>query len=257
MNKIVVLSGGFDPIHAGHIRMIQSARLLGDHLIVGVNSDAWLARKKGRAFMPWTHRAEVVKHIVGVHEVLSFDDSDGSACDLLNKVKLKFSKSEIIFANGGDRTAVNIPEMRLKDIVFKFGVGGEDKHGSSSDFLREWKEPKTDRVWGEYRVIYDYSVVGRHTKVKELTVMPGQSLSMQRHRNRNEFWHVVEGMCDVEMAMPSGYGLPTRTLFPHDRLDIQKGDWHRLCNPYVVPCKLIEIQFGGSCEEEDIERKGS
>ncbi len=255
MNKIIVLSGGFDPIHAGHVRMIQSARLLGDHLIVGVNSDSWLERKKGQAFMPWHHRAEVVKNISGVREVLSFDDSDGSACDLLKKVKLKFSTSEIIFANGGDRTDKNIPEMSVDGVSFVFGIGGFDKSGSSSDFLRDWKEAKTNRPWGEYRVIYNHRSPGNCTKVKELTVLPGQRLSMQKHRHRTEFWHVVEGMCDVYSTMESGYTLPPRTLSIHDRIDIPVGEWHQLSNPYTTPCRIVEIQFGNECEENDIERR--
>lgn len=252
---IVVISGGFDPIHAGHVAMIRQARSLGSHLIVGVNSDAWLVRKKGQAFMPWHHRAEVVKAMMGVNEVMSFDDSDGSARDLLEKVKLKFPLYHIVFANGGDRTQDNIPEMAVAGIEFAFGVGGEDKRGSSSDFLREWKQPKTVRPWGEYRVLYDEATVGRATKVKELTVEPGQRLSMQRHKNRSEHWHVVEGHCDVYSSLPGGYHLPPRTLGPHETMEIPAGEWHQLANPYNFPCKLVEIQFGSECQESDIQRR--
>lgn len=252
---IVVLSGGFDPIHAGHISMIRAAQELGGWLVVGLNSDQWLARKKGAAFMPWYHRAEVLRNIKGVNEVLSFDDSDGSACDLLEKVKTQFPTRKITFANGGDRTDQNIPEMSVPGIHFAFGIGGFDKRGSSSDFLRDWKEPTTARPWGEYRVLYKQASAGRSTKVKELTVEPGQSLSMQRHKHRNEFWHVVEGRCDIYTAMSSGYSLPPRTLSAHDRIDIPAGEWHKLTNPYNSSCRIIEIQFGGECEESDIERK--
>lgn len=253
--KIVVLSGGFDPVHAGHIAMIREARELGDQLIIGLNSDAWLARKKGQAFMPWYHRATVLRAITGVTEVLSWDDYDNSACELLERVKREHPGCDIIFANGGDRTAVNIPEMTVKGIIFKFGVGGTDKAGSSSDFLAQWRRPVTQRTWGEYCVLYEQEMLSRATKVKELTVEPGKSLSLQRHQHRNEFWHVVEGMCNVEMAMASGYALPPRTLNVHDRIDIIAGEWHRLTNPFNTPCKIVEIQYGGICEEEDIERK--
>jgi D-beta-D-heptose 7-phosphate kinase/D-beta-D-heptose 1-phosphate adenosyltransferase len=253
--NVVVISGGFDPIHAGHVAMIKAARSLGQYLIVGVNSDAWLERKKGRAFMPWHHRASVIRAMLGVNDVLSFDDSDGSACDLLEKVKLQFPTSHIVFANGGDRTAQNIPEMSIKDVEFRFGIGGEDKLGSSSDFLREWKEPTTPRPWGEYRVLYQGGEMTRLTKVKELTVQPGQRLSMQRHRNRNELWFVVSGMCDVYSSMPSGYTLPPRTLGPHETVEIRATEWHQLTNPYTAPCRIVEIQFGSDCEESDIERR--
>lgn len=254
-SDIIVLSGGFDPVHAGHIAMIRAAQDLGGWLVIGLNSDAWLARKKGAAFMPWYHRAEVLRSISGVKEVLAFDDTDGSACDLLEKVKRQFPTRKITFVNGGDRTDQNIPEMSVEGVHFAFGIGGFDKRGSSSDFLRDWKEPRTIRPWGEYRVIYNQVLPGRSTKVKELTVMPGQSLSMQRHQNRKEFWHVVEGMCDVHTAMSSGYALPPRTLSTHDRIDIPANEWHRLSNPYSGPCRIVEIQFGDECEESDIERK--
>lgn len=252
---IAVISGGFDPIHAGHISMIKSARGLGDHLIVGVNSDAWLTRKKGQAFMPWHHRAEIIRNLMGVNDVFSFDDSDGSARDLLEKVKLKFPGYRIVFANGGDRTQENIPEMSVAGVEFAFGVGGEDKRGSSSDFLREWKQPKTPRPWGYYRVLYDEGTAGLATKVKELTVEPGQRLSMQRHQHRSEYWHVVEGWCDIYSSLPGGYHLPPRTLKPHDSVAIPAGEWHQLVNPYTGPCKIVEIQFGSECQESDIERR--
>lgn len=252
MKIVVVISGGFDPIHAGHIALIKSARELGDRLIVGVNSDTWLTRKKGAAFMPWYHRAEVVRNLRQVDEVMSWEDYDNSAIGLLERVKREFPNDKIIFANGGDRTAVNIPEMSVTDVVFKFGIGGEDKRGSSSDFLSEWKQPITQRVWGNYRVLYEHLISGPSTKVKELIVGPGQSLSLQRHKYRNELWHVVEGNCTVfdDNSVP-------RSLGPHDRIDIPAGQWHKLSNPFTSPCKIVEIQFGGQCDELDIERKTS
>ena len=140
--KIVVCTGGFDPIHAGHVNYLKEARSLGDRLIVGLNSDEWLTRKKGQAFMPFEHRATVLSAIKYVDDVVAFDDSDGSACKLLEDLKTSYSYAEIIFANGGDRTVVNIPETQVKDVIFKFGVGGDNKMGSSSDFLKHWHQNK-------------------------------------------------------------------------------------------------------------------
>ena len=254
MKTVVVISGGFDPIHAGHVALIKSACELGEYLIVGINSDAWLTRKKGAAFMPWHHRAEVVSNLRQVDEVMDWEDWDNSAIGLLEKVKNKFPDDQIIFANGGDRTAVNIPEMSVSDIIFKFGIGGEDKRGSSSNFLQDWKQPITQRVWGNYRVLYEHLIVGSSTKVKELVVEPGQSLSLQKHKYRNEIWHVVEGNCNVFGEMQSGNNLPPRSLGVHDRIDIPIGQWHKLSNPYDSPCKIIEIQYGVQCDELDIER---
>ena len=90
MRKIVVVSGGFDPIHAGHISLIKAAKELGDYLIVGANSDAWLARKKGAAFMPWYHRAEIIRNLKQVDEVMSWEDWDDTAIQLLERVKREF-----------------------------------------------------------------------------------------------------------------------------------------------------------------------
>ena len=248
--KVILVTGGFDPIHSGHISYLNHADHLGDHVVVGLNSDTWLERKKGRAFMTWRERMIVLDNLHMVGEVIEFDDSDDTAIDAIRKVKEKYPNDEIIFANGGDRTAANIPEMVCKDIIFKFGVGGVTKLNSSSWILEEWKSPRTERPWGYYRVLHE--VPG--CKVKELTVEPGQSLSMQRHRNRQEFWHVLEGACEVDQAMASGYTLPTLTLSKHDQLVIPQNDWHRIRNPFEQPCQIIEIQYGSKCEESDIER---
>jgi mannose-6-phosphate isomerase-like protein (cupin superfamily) len=186
-----------------------------------------------------------------VDGVISFDDADGSACDAIRKVKAQYPSAEITFANGGDRTKENIPEMVFDDVEFVFGVGGENKANSSSWILEEWKAPKTKRPWGYYRVLHDVS----GAKVKELTVNPGESLSMQRHKLRNEYWLVTEGDCLVESTMPNGYQLPPRELSVHDYVKIPVGDWHRLSNPYETPCRIVEIQYGKSCDESDIERK--
>jgi cytidyltransferase-like protein len=249
--KIVIATGGFDPVHSGHIEYLKAAKALGDVLMVGINSDAWLERKKGRPFMPWSERYAVVSKIKYVDQTTYWDDSDGSAIKLLEDIKKQYPNDEIIFANGGDRTAANIPEMSVAGVEFVFGVGGENKANSSSWILQEWKAPKTERPWGYYRVLHE--VEG--TKVKELTINPGQKLSMQRHTHRAEHWHVTEGMCQVDSQMPGGYYLPPRTLSRHMTLDIPAGEWHQLANPYDMPCKLVEIQYGPKCDEDDIERR--
>lgn len=250
--KIVVVTGGFDPLHSGHIAYFESAKQLGDRLIVGLNSDDWLERKKGRAFMPFIERQAIIRGMTAVDSVIDFDDDDDTAKDAIEQVRLLYPGSEIVFANGGDRTHINIPEMEVSDnrVSFAFGVGGFNKQNSSSWILQEWKAPKTERAWGYYRVLHE--VEG--TKVKELTVNPGQSLSMQRHAKRHEFWHVTEGICEVDQKMFSGYNLPTMTLTRHSQVVIPQGDWHRIRNPYSEPCKIVEIQYGMACDEEDIER---
>ena len=253
MKKIVLITGGFDPLHSGHIAYFKAAKKLGDLLIVGVNSDEWLARKKGTAFMPYRERSEIVKNIVGVDFVIDFNDSDGSARHAIQMVRQSYPGNPIIFANGGDRTQENIPEMSVEDLKleFVFGVGGENKMNSSSWILQEWKAPKTERQWGYYRVLHE--VPGM--KVKELTVEPGKSLSMQRHQYRAEYWIVSEGECMVKSQLSSGYELPSTHLHVHQEYKIAVGEWHQLTNPFDVPCKIVEIQYGEQCVEEDIERK--
>jgi cytidyltransferase-like protein len=249
--KIVLVTGGFDPLHSGHIEYFKAAKKLGDKLVVGINSDAWLARKKGQPFMPITERMSIIENLKMVDHCVLFNDDDGSSIEAIKNVKMMYPNEQLIFANGGDRNKNNIPEMVFDDVDFVFSVGGENKMNSSSWILREWKQPKTLRSWGYYRILHD--VPG--CKVKELTIEPGKSLSMQRHFKRNEYWLVTHGMCQVNSTMPNGYHLPPVLMNEHHNKHIAKGDWHQLVNPYDIPCRIVEIQYGEECIEEDIERK--
>jgi D-beta-D-heptose 7-phosphate kinase/D-beta-D-heptose 1-phosphate adenosyltransferase len=250
--KIVIVTGGFDPIHSGHISYLNHADHLGDHVVVGLNSDAWLTRKKGRPFMTWRERMTVLGNLHMVGEVIEFDDSDGTACDAIRKVKEKYPKDEIIFANGGDRTPENIPEQVFDDVEFVFGVGGDNKANSSSWILEDWKKPRTERAWGYYRVLHE---VGATTKLKELTVTPKTCLSMQRHIHRAEFWFVAEGEAAVYTLDSSSDHELVGHFAVHEHIWIAKNQWHMLCNETDQPLKLIEIQYGEHCVEEDIERQ--
>jgi cytidyltransferase-like protein len=251
MKTIVLITGGFDPIHSGHISYINAAKKLGDILIVGVNSDDWLRRKKGREFMPGSERINIIQNLKAVDHCILFDDTENHAIEAIRNVKLMYPEHHIIFANGGDRTAENIPEMSEPGVEFVFGVGGEDKKNSSSWILEEWKAPKTLRPWGYYRVLHE--VLGM--KVKELTVNPGKSLSMQRHKLRSEYWIVSEGSAAVNSETVSGYKMPSKVLQKHQEYRVPVGEWHQLTNPFDTPVKIVEIQYGEQCIEEDIERR--
>lgn len=253
MKTIVLVTGGFDPVHSGHMAYIEEARELGDILVVGVNSDQWLTRKKGRTFMPLKERSAIMRNIKGVDFVIDFDDSDGSARRAIWMVRQSYPRDRIIFANGGDRTDANIPEMDVDDanLEFRFGIGGAHKRNSSSWILEEWKAPRTRRPWGYYRVLHEAPGV----KVKELTVDPGAALSMQRHQDRAEFWLVSSGEASVytldsstDVELQGRYGR-------HQYVHINTHEWHQLVNEDPNPLKIVEIQYGARCEESDIERQ--
>ena len=252
--KIVLITGGFDPLHSGHIAYFKAAKTLGDMLIVGLNSDDWLVRKKGAAFMPWNERLCIINNLSMVDEVYTFDDEDGSAKHFIQQVRAHYPDAELVFANGGDRTKDNIPEMDVMDsnLSFAFGVGGENKMNSSSWILQEWKAPKTERQWGYYRVLHEDSP---HVKLKELTVDPGKKLSMQRHQFRNEHWFVTEGTAIINTLDEDGNVKMRNFVMKNMQIYINKNEWHQLVNEKDTPLKVIEIQFGEKCVEEDIERK--
>ena len=249
--KLIVVSGGFDPIHSGHIAYFKSAKSHGDKLIVALNSDAWLEKKKGKFFMPFHERKSIVEAIKYVDEVISFEDDDlGSATNALIKVKEMFPEDDIAFANGGDRNKGNIPEMSVEGVEFIFSVGGDDKKNSSSWILKKWKYFQEERVWGSYYNLFKDGDV----KVKELIVAPKQGMSFQRHKFRSEIWLVSKGCCVVNFSKNNPENRETVTLKKFDKYLAKVGDWHQITNPFDKPCHLIEIQYGEEVSEEDIER---
>ena len=256
MSKVVLVTGGFDPLHSGHIAYFKAARELGDHLVVGVNSDEWLTRKKGRPFMPLEERAAIIKELACVDEVIAFNDDDNSACNAIMQVlSTKGSGWKVVFANGGDRINTNTPEYKVygehTDVEFKFKVGGSNKANSSSWILDEWKTQKTERDWGYWRVLDDKPEKGY--KVKELVIYPGKSLSDQKHFERSEQWLVLEGVVKMETEWEGRQGIVH--IQPHAMpYEIGKEVWHKASNPNGVNAHVLEIQWG-NCYEEDIERR--
>ena len=249
--KISVVSGGFDPIHSGHISYINAAKKYGDYLIIALNSDEWLRQKKGKEFMPFEERKSILENIKNVDEVLAFeDDKFGSCINALEKIKAKFPDDEIIFCNGGDRGKENIPEMSVSGITFEFSVGGDDKKNSSSWILKNWKYDKERRVWGEFFNLFEDDQV----KVKELIIEPKKGMSLQKHHKRSEIWLVSQGKCLVNYSKISPEEIKEITLDKHNSLHVELGDWHQITNPFDEICKVIEIQYGKETIEEDIER---
>jgi cytidyltransferase-like protein len=250
--KIIVVSGGFDPIHSGHIDYLSSAKNFGDKLIVALNSDEWLEKKKGKFFMPFSERCSILKSIKYVDEVIDFDDDDmGSCINALNKIKKQYPNDEIFFANGGDRNKQNIPEMSLEGINFIFSVGGDNKKNSSSWILNKWQYYFEERQWGSFFNLFQT----KNIKVKELIIKPGKSMSFQKHSKRNEIWLVSQGSCVV--AYLDNESVKEIKLNKFDNYIVPLGHWHQIKNPYKVTTHIIEIQYGEECEEDDIIRNNN
>jgi len=249
--KIAVVSGGFDPIHSGHIEYFKAAKLLGDKLIVAVNSDQWLINKKGKFFMSFSERANIISNLALVDEVIDFEDDEDGSCALgLEKIKDLYPNDEIIFCNGGDRKEDNIPEMKVHNVTFKFGVGGNNKMNSSSEILKDWNFDSEERVWGKFYNLF----TDNRLKLKELIVAPGKGMSLQRHFKRNEIWFVSQGACEVNFSTTKAENATIKKLSTEDVFHVKVGNWHQIINPYDELCHIIEIQYGEETNEEDIER---
>jgi len=250
--NIIVVSGGFDPIHSGHIEYLKSAREYGDKLIVALNSDSWLEKKKGKPFMTFNERKSILEAIQYVNEVIDFeDDKKGSCINGLLKIKKLYPDDKIFFANGGDRNRQNIPEMSISDINFLFSVGGNDKKNSSSWILNNWQYYFEERQWGAFFNLFET----KNIKVKELIVEPGKSMSFQRHLKRNEIWLISEGECQVNSSndmVPKN--LKKVNLKKFDHFIVPIGQWHQIINQTKKQTHIIEIQYGDECVEDDIER---
>lgn len=141
MNTYYIVSGGFDPIHEGHIAMIKASAEASDGVILLLNSDEWLIRKKGANFMNFMTRKIICENLKGIIDVIAFDDLDNSASDGIAKARKKYPSDKLVFANGGDRTKENIPEEPIChkfNVELKFGVGGENKANASSKILKDY-----------------------------------------------------------------------------------------------------------------------
>ena len=240
-NDCVVISGGFDPIHIGHLRMIQEATKLCTKLIVIVNSDRFLIEKKGYAFMPIEERIEIIKGFSGVYRVEESIDDDMT----VSKTIEWLAEEENIkcFANGGDRkNEADIAEAEVckkHNINMEFNIGGGKIQSSSSLVSGE-----VDKPWGSYKTFEK----GEGYLLKRMTVLPDEILSLQSHDHRSEYWFVAEGSATVECDGE------TKTIGQYESCFIPLGSKHRLSNPGKKDLQIIEIQTGSYIGEDDIER---
>jgi cytidyltransferase-like protein len=248
MDKIVVITGGFDPIHSGHLSLIEESRKIG-RVIIGLNSDAWLTRKKGMPFQSYEERYAILSNLKNILCVINFDDTDSSAIDAIRKAQEMFPKSQIVFANGGDRTSDNIPELeycKQNNIELLFEIGGNTKKNSSSWILSNWVNQNIEnRFWGSFKTLY---TDGDRIKVKELSLEPNKSISLQKHQQRNEFWVVISGIAKVQVNDTESI------LKSQDYVHIKPNTLHKLTNIGNDVLKILEVQHGIKCDESDIER---
>ena len=248
LETIVIVTGGFDPIHSGHLAYFEEAKKLGNKLIVGINSDEWLINKKGRPFMPISERSEIIKNLSVVDSIVTFDDHDNSASGAIRKILEIYPDNKIIFANGGDRTSSNILEMEhfkdYRNVEFIFEVGGNFKKNSSSWILEKWKSPTEERPWGNFKILDDK----KEYKIKELIVKSKSRLSLQSHEHRAETWVVLEGEATIKINED------IFTKKKNETVHIPQGAKHRLENKKNEILKIIEIQTGSYFGEDDIKR---
>jgi len=247
--KWVAVSGGFDPLHVGHVRMLEEARKLGDKLVVIVNNDNWLRNKKGFVFMPEAERAELIRAFSFVDKVVLTDhkpnDPDRSVVRALRKLR------PAIFANGGDRFLKNTPEAQVcdeLDIETVFNVGQGGKVQSSSWMVRDAirASARGVRPWGEF---YGWNK-GPGWYLKTIHIKPKKRLSLQYHNQRSEYWMLVEGDATATTGT-AGDSLTQHKMIKNELFHVPLGTVHRLESHKGGT--IVEIAMG-EFDENDIVR---
>jgi cytidyltransferase-like protein len=258
LDPIVIVSGGFDPPHEGHIAMFNEAAKYGKvHVLL--NSDDWLVRKKGAALLPWSTRKELLVNLSSVHKVWEVNDLNGTVCEGLKQLKILYPHTKLFFANGGDRKVDNTPELEIchkHKIAPLWHIGGE-KINSSSELLSNYEHKHgirhmTSRDWGTYEIIAQgkatENIMNWLTKI--LTIWPRKNISLQRHFHREERWLILEGEGEFFSAEAGRW--PVK---PSDQILIPINNSHWIANTsYDTSLVILETWIGDKLEESDIER---
>lgn len=258
MKTLVITSGGFDPLHAGHISAFDKMEKVGN-LVVIINSDSWLRRKKEKVLMSISSRELIIDSLKQVWSYWTQADVDehNDVChilkDILEECKTGFWAKEkytrFVFAKSGDRTHENSPEYEwcMANGVEWLEVESDYPELHSSKILEEWQDQKVERSWGHYLTTVPYQVGDLKFKPKVLVVDPGKSLSLQAHGRRREVWYVVSGT-------GVSNGDRRHILLPGHHLTIYQHQKHRIENDDKVPLIICEWQIGSETSEEDIVR---
>tara|TARA_B100001093_G_scaffold520314_1_gene614583 strand:- start:4472 stop:5263 length:792 start_codon:yes stop_codon:yes gene_type:complete len=248
----VIVSGGFDPIHLGHLNLINEASKLGKVIVI-VNSDEFLLEKKGFYLIPSNERVEIIKNLKNVASVFLSIDKDASVSESIKTLAADKSFNIKFFANGGDRkNESDIPEKKIceeNDIKLIFDVGGGKTQSSSSLFkdaidIFNFYKNYTKKPWGSYLNLLKES----NFLVKKILVDVNEEISYQSHKYRDEHWILVDGSLEVIN------GSSTRILKSNDYDFIKRGAKHKIKNIGSSTAVMIEIQFGDKIDENDINR---
>jgi cytidyltransferase-like protein len=243
-----LVSGGFDPVHVGHLRMFQDAKNLSNKVILLLNNDEWLIKKKGKPFMNQNQRKEILEEFKSITEVIIQTSSEKSSSRAIEEFVNNNPNKSICYCNGGDRS--NIKNILESDICKKlgvsleFGIGGEEKVESSSQLTKNYLGNVEKRPWGNYHVI------AKNTgyQIKEIKVTQGSKLSLQKHEARSEFWQIVKGDSKITIENQEYF------LKEKEHIYIPKDTIHRIENIGEEELIFIEIQLGEILKEEDIIR---
>jgi len=243
-----IVSGGFDPVHVGHLRMFLDAKKIANKVILLLNNDEWLIKKKGKPFMNQNQRKEILEEFTSISEVLIQSSSEPSSSKAIEEFVSKNPNKSICYCNGGDRSSIkNIRESEICNklgVNLEFGIGGENKIESSSNLTKNYLGNIEKRPWGNYHII----AKNLGYQIKEIKVSVSSKLSLQKHQNRAEFWQIIKGSCKVTV------GEKEYELKDNDNIHIPKNTLHRIENTGNQELIFIEIQLGMDIKEEDIVR---
>ena len=243
-----LVSGGFDPVHVGHLRMFQDAKRISNNVVLLLNNDQWLIKKKGKPFMNQNQRKEILEEFKSISKVIIQTSTDKSSSQAIEKFVKNHPDKTICYCNGGDRS--NIKNIREADICKKLGVdlqfevGGKMKVESSSQLTKNYLGNVEKRPWGNYHII------AKNTgyQIKEIKVNKESKLSLQKHKSRSEFWQIVKGESKITIEGDKFF------LKEKQHIYIPKNTIHRIENIGKEDLIFIEIQLGQNLNEDDIIR---